>query len=91
MVKQDVFIVRKKRGEKMKIKILIDTISKVQEFYKLAQSFIGNAIVTSGRYRVDGKSLIGLFSLDLSVPVYVETDYDNAEQAEMLFERFKVN
>ena len=75
----------------MKIKILIDTISKVQDFYRLAQSFIGGIEVHSGRYIVDGKSLIGLFSLDLSVPVYVVTDYDNADQAEMLFERFQVN
>lgn len=46
--------------------------------------------VISDRYKVDGKSIMGLFSLDLSKPVNVTVHCDDVEMAECLYSEFKV-
>ena len=58
--------------------MLIDlgNISRVKEFVAIAQSCVGDTILTSGRYIVDGKSILGIFSLDLSHPVELECEND---------------
>lgn len=72
------------------MKILINTISKVKKFCSLSQGFMHNVDVTSDRYKVDGKSIMGLFSIDLSKPVNVIVHYDDTEMAECLFSEFEV-
>lgn len=52
--------------------INIDTIDKVKEFYNLCSKCNGDITVYSERYIVSGKSIMGLFSLDLSKPLKVE-------------------
>jgi hypothetical protein len=51
--------------------MLIDlgNISRVKEFVTIAQSCVGDTTLKSGRYIVDGKSILGIFSLDLSKPI----------------------
>ena len=46
--------------------INIDTVDKVREFCSLCSKCNGEVTVYGGRYIVSGKSLMGLFSLDLS-------------------------
>lgn len=54
----------------MKVKILIDTIPRVKEFVQIAMaSKIKTMDITNGRHTVDAKSIMGLFSLNLSNPV----------------------
>ena len=50
----------------------IDTIDKVKEFCNLCSKCADNVLVYSGRYIVSGKSIMGLFSLDLTKPLKVE-------------------
>ncbi len=76
--------------EVFKMKILINTIPKVKKFCSTAQKFMHGVDVTSGRYKVDGKSIMGLFSLDLSKPVNVTVHNDDTEMAECLFSEFEV-
>lgn len=47
-------------------KILIPTIEAVRKFVTTVTMFVGDVDVLSGRYIVDAKSLMGLFSLDLA-------------------------
>lgn len=56
--------------------MLIDlgNISRVKEFVTIAQSCVGDTTLKSGRYIVDGKSILGIFSLDLSQPIELECE-----------------
>ncbi len=49
----------------------LNNIERVKKFVKIAMSIPTDVIVTEGKYTIDGKSLMGLFSLDLSRPVSV--------------------
>lgn len=53
------------------MKILLNTVEKAKKFVIIASKNIGDITVKSGSYIVDGKSLLGIFSLDLSTPVEV--------------------
>ena len=75
----------------MKTIILIDTISRVKDFNRIAQTFVGNVDVVSGKHKVDGKSLLGLYSLDLSKPVEVHYDEEDSERAALLLARYEVS
>ncbi len=76
--------------EEFKMKILINTIPKVKKFCNVAQNFMHDVDITSDRYKVDGKSIMGLFSLDLSKPINVNVHSDDIEMAECLFKEFEV-
>ena len=53
-------------------KVDLCSINGVKEFVNKTAAFVGDVTLTSGRYVVDGKSIMGIFSLDLSKPVDVE-------------------
>ncbi len=72
----------------MKIKtIKLVAVSDVQELVKIVTSFNGDVDLKSGRYLVDAKSIMGIFSLDLSKPIEVIVDAD--EDAEVLFKQLE--
>lgn len=52
--------------------VAIDTIDKVKEFCDLCSKCVGEVEVYGGRYIVSGKSIMGMFSLDLTKPLKVE-------------------
>lgn len=74
----------------MQMKIIIDDITKVKEFNNLTFKFPCDIDVVSSRYIVDGKSLMGLFSLDLSKPVDVRFDNEYEDLARVYFSKFEV-
>ncbi len=53
------------------IRIRMNTIEDVKHFVTEANAQMSDIDVVSGRYLVDAKSLLGLFSLDLTKPVDV--------------------
>lgn len=53
------------------IRIRLSTIEDVKHFVTEANAQVSDIDVVSGRYLVDAKSLLGLFSLDLTKPVDV--------------------
>ena len=53
------------------IRIRMSTIDDVKHFVTEANAQVSDIDVVSGRYLVDAKSLLGLFSLDLTKPVDV--------------------
>ena len=52
-----------------KITLSLPTIEAVKNFVHVIAKFGGNYDLTSGRYIVDAKSLMGILSLDLSSPL----------------------
>mgnify|MGYP005752698731 CR=1 FL=1 len=54
-----------------KIQLMLDSVEKVREFSNAAARVKCNFDLKSGRYIVDGKSIMGIFSLDLTKPVEV--------------------
>lgn len=51
------------------IKVSLDSIDKVKVFVNLVSKFDSDFDLISGRYVIDAKSIMGIFSLDLSKPI----------------------
>ena len=51
------------------IKICLNSIDKVQAFVNDITKFDTDFDLVSGRYVIDAKSIMGIFSLDLSKPI----------------------
>jgi hypothetical protein len=53
------------------ILIKLDTFEKIRRFIDITGSLDYDIDLISGRYVVDGKSIMGIFSLELSKPIEV--------------------
>ena len=51
------------------VKISLNSIDKVKIFVNTVSSFDTDFDLVSGRYVIDAKSIMGIFSLDLSKPI----------------------
>lgn len=62
-------------------KIMLHSVQDVKDFVHLANRFPFDFDLLSGRYVVDGKSIVGIFSLDLGRPIdlLVYTDSPSLE------------
>lgn len=60
--------------------IRLSTIRDVQAFVAIATAFDGDIDLSSGRYVVDAKSIIGIFSLDLLSPITVTVHTGDADK-----------
>ena len=47
-------------------KILLDSIEKVKKFVDITSKFDEDIYITSNRYVIDAKSIMGILSLDLT-------------------------
>lgn len=54
------------------VSLLLNTTESVKKFVNIISAYDYDADVRSGRYVVDAKSILGLFSLDLNKPVVLE-------------------
>jgi phosphocarrier protein HPr len=54
------------------LKIMLESISDVKDFVNIVNKCDFDVDLTSGRYVVDAKSIMGIFSLDLSKPIKME-------------------
>lgn len=55
-----------------------DTLAKVKSFVNEVTKFDNEFDLVSGRYVVDAKSIMGIFSLDLSKPIDLNIHADGA-------------
>ena len=60
------------------------TIEEVKEFAQTITMFDGNFELISGKYIVDAKSILGLFSVDLSKPVTLRIDVNDSKMNEVI-------
>ena len=61
------------------INIMLKSINDVKDFVNYANKYEFDIDLTSGRYVVDAKSIMGIFSLDLSKAIKVEIHTDAAD------------
>lgn len=67
------------------VKICLNSIEKVKSFVNAITRFDVDFDLVSGRYVIDAKSIMGIFSLDLSKPItlniHAESDVDQILEA----------
>jgi len=60
--------------------ISLKSINSVKDFVNIVNKYDFDVDLTSGRYVVDAKSIMGIFSLDLSKPIRVDVHADNCDE-----------
>lgn len=58
-------------------RVKLSTIEEVKQFVTAATMFDGDIDLKSGRYVVDAKSIMGIFSLDLMKPIKMTVHSDD--------------
>lgn len=60
------------------VKVLIDAPNKAEKLCNILSHYRGPFDITKGSYTVDGKSILGVYTMDLSAPltlsIYNETE-----------------
>lgn len=69
----------------MTLNIQLKEINDVYKLVNILVGFDGDVDLESGRYKVDGKSILGIFSLDLRQPI--KLTYEKEEGADALREQ----
>jgi len=62
------------------VTISLSQVSQVKQFVNLVGQAPFDVDVVSGRYTVNAKSMLGIYSLDLSKPIQVVIYSDDCEQ-----------
>lgn len=72
------------------VNIKLNTIEDVRDFVNIISMSDLDADLSSGRYVVDAKSIMGIFSLDLLSPVKLTLHTDDCDQLLKSLSRFIV-
>ena len=72
------------------VQISLTLPENVKDFVNIVSKFPCDVDLRSGRYVVDAKSLLGIFSLDLSKPITVEILGDDTDEFIEAIKRFIV-
>ena len=65
------------------VTISLNSIDRVKSFVNDITKFDVDFDLVSGRYVIDAKSIMGIFSLDLSQPITLNVHSDNADETIM--------
>ena len=66
------------------VKISLNSIDKVKAFVNEVTKFDAEFDLVSGRYVIDAKSIMGIFSLDLSKPIELNIHASDSNLDEIL-------
>lgn len=66
------------------VKICLNSIEKVKSFVNDISKYDCDFDLVSGRYIIDAKSLMGIFSLDLSKPIDLNIHADGSSLDEVM-------
>lgn len=66
------------------VTIYLESINDIKKFVSIVSKYDGDFDLISGRYVVDAKSIMGIFSLDLSKPLQLKTSSEATELMEEL-------
>lgn len=72
------------------INISLTSINAVKSFVDIVSKYAYDMDLISGRYVVDAKSIMGIFSLDLAEPIKMEIHQDNCDDLLKELEQFNV-
>ncbi len=77
---------------KLKLTILLNSVEKIKAFVNLAVKYDADFDIQSGRCLVDGKSIMGIFALNTSMPhiliVNYRGDKENIEELKAALREF---
>ena len=73
-----------------KMEIILPGIKEVRDFVNLVVLIDYDVDLAQGRYLIDAKSIMGIFSLDLLSPITVIAHTEYADDFFAKLERFKV-
>lgn len=68
--------------------VKINTMQEADQFNKICSRFDCDMDLARGKYYVDAKSIMGIFSLDLSETLELVADTDEEEKIEKMFADF---
>ena len=74
----------------VKLTVKIVSMQDADKFTKLCSKFDCDMDLQSGKYYVDAKSIMGIFSLDLSGPLVLNAVTDDPKAFEV-FQRYAIN
>lgn len=63
-----------------RLTINLNNITKVRKFIDEVANFESDIDLMRGRYIIDAKSILGIFTIDLSQPIDVEIHSNNEEE-----------
>ncbi|MCR4888245.1 MAG: HPr family phosphocarrier protein [Ruminococcus sp.] len=63
-----------------KATVSLQQINDVKDFVNIVMKYDFDIDLVSGRYAVDAKSIMGIFSLDLSKPIELNAHTDDADK-----------
>lgn len=66
-----------------KVMVYLNSVEKVKNFINITNKMDCQLDLISGRYVVDGKSIMGIFSLDLSQPVELVINNNTKEETSL--------
>jgi phosphotransferase system HPr-like phosphotransfer protein len=66
------------------VTVLLDSVEKVQRFVTAVSKYQCGFDIESGHSCVDAKSLVGLFSLDISKPLHLTINDDGTQIEDIL-------
>ena len=74
-----------------KTTVNLQAINDVKEFVNIVMKYDFDIDLVSGRYAVDAKSIMGIFSLDLSKPIELHAHTDDTDKFFNEIDKFIVN
>ena len=69
--------------------ILLSSIEAVKKFVTLTNSYKFPISLATDKYQIDAKSIMGIFSLDLSKPLKIEVDDGDADNSADLIQQLQ--
>lgn len=72
-----------------KVTVNLNEMGKVNRFVNVVATFESDIDVVRGRYVIDGRSIMGLFSLDLSKPIDVILHSEDEKEISRFIEAMK--
>ncbi len=72
-----------------KVSVNLNESTLIKAFVNIINKYPFEMDLRSGRYLVDAKSILGIFSLDLSKPIELEIHSDDTDEIAALLEDIK--
>ena len=72
-----------------KLVLILNTLSKVKEFTNEANKFNSDIDIIRDRYVIDAKSVLGIYTIDLTKPVTVKINSDDKAEIERFNEKME--
>ena len=70
-------------------KVMLNSIEKVKQFVNVTSKVDGDVFLQSGRYIIDAKSIMGIFSIDLTKPLEMSFEKCSDEEKNKYLEKIQ--